>query len=208
MLKHCIACAEEILEEAKLCKHCGTLQDGSNLPNTNKKGSSKKRALVITLVGVAILTAGLTLATIAFQAVEQERLQQELAAEQEAEAAAAAEKAREEFENQEERREEEAEQREREREIRNRQEVVTQIEDSIDELAEEHLELGIIDGAVLSVGCTPVSGFDIENLQQSSTTFSCFVGTEDNGDGTVSGYDYTATMDWLAGSWTYRIGRG
>jgi hypothetical protein len=35
--KECIACAEEILEKAKLCKHCGTTQDSQEFQDQSAK---------------------------------------------------------------------------------------------------------------------------------------------------------------------------
>jgi hypothetical protein len=37
--KECIACSEEIKKQAKLCKHCGTLQDGSNFEKPERATS-------------------------------------------------------------------------------------------------------------------------------------------------------------------------
>jgi len=37
--KECIACSEEIKRQAKLCKHCGTLQDGSNFEKPERASS-------------------------------------------------------------------------------------------------------------------------------------------------------------------------
>jgi hypothetical protein len=38
--KNCVACAEPILTNAKLCKHCGTLQDDPRFAHEDQSGSS------------------------------------------------------------------------------------------------------------------------------------------------------------------------
>lgn len=88
-----------------------------------------------------------------------------------------------------------------------RLESVTEIETSIKTMAEEHATDGIIDGPVLSVGCSPTSGGSTDDLTALTTVFECFVANQDNGDGTSSGYYYNSTMNWSDGSFTYGLGR-
>ncbi|NGP08426.1 DUF2510 domain-containing protein [Rhodococcus sp. 14C212] len=83
---------------------------------------------------------------------------------------------------------------------------VTQIEASIKQMAEKHANSSIIDGPILSVSCSPVGGGSIDDLTELTTIFECFAATKDNGDGTMSGYKYNATMNWSTGSFTYGFG--
>lgn len=64
-LTKCIACAEEIQVDAKLCKHCNTTQDdqrflGSATGITKMKGGPRRRSLWIwlTLLVVLLLAGG------------------------------------------------------------------------------------------------------------------------------------------------------
>ena len=210
--KKCIACAEEILADALLCKHCGTRQDdGTFATNQGSNGVDANPSLVAPETkrrpkGVLVLIIILVLASIGvggyagvyLPAQEQAAAQLE---EQEAEEAAQ-KKADEEAEIQAAR-----DEMIRKNEVEARYDTIMNIQTSVGELASEHLKDGLIDGKLLGITCTPISGFQVENLAQSSTTFECFVATEDNDDGTQSGYTYSATMNWLEGSYTYRLGR-
>jgi len=119
-----------------------------------------------------------------------EKAEAEAKAEEEAQAAAA------------QRRQEAADQQERdEREL-----AVSGIETSIKTMAEEHVKEDIIEGPVLQVTCDPVNGGSTDDLTQKTTVFQCFVANEDNGDGTMSGYYYNATMNWDSGQYTYGFG--
>lgn len=80
------------------------------------------------------------------------------------------------------------------------------IEESIRVMAEGHIVDGLIDGPVLSVDCSPVNGGSTDDLTEQTTVFSCFVANIDNGDGTMTGYKYNATMNWTTGSYTYGFG--
>jgi len=89
-----------------------------------------------------------------------------------------------------------------------RAEAVTEIEKSVKTMAEEHIEEGILDGPeVLDVTCSPVAGGSIDDLAEETTVLSCFVATKDNGDGTMRGSYYNATMNWTTGEYTYGLGR-
>jgi len=80
------------------------------------------------------------------------------------------------------------------------------IEDSVKKMAQGHADDGVIDGPILDVTCSPVQGGSTDDLTESTTVFECFVANEDNGDGTMSGYTYNATMNWSTGSYTYGLG--
>nr|WP_271211543.1 DUF2510 domain-containing protein [Rhodococcus wratislaviensis]GLK37628.1 hypothetical protein GCM10017611_44930 [Rhodococcus wratislaviensis] len=84
--------------------------------------------------------------------------------------------------------------------------AVTRIEASVDSMARDHIARGLIDGTVISVTCSPVSGGSTDDLTETTTVFDCFVANENNGDGTLSGYKYNATMNWNSGQYTYGMG--
>jgi hypothetical protein len=84
--------------------------------------------------------------------------------------------------------------------------AVDGIEASVKTMAEGHATEGLIDGPIIDASCSPVGGGSMDNLDESTTVFECFVANEDNGDGTMSGYTYNATMNWSTGSYTYSLG--
>lgn len=100
---------------------------------------------------------------------------------------------------------EEEEQKERQ-ERQDRRESVTQIEESAGEMATGHVEDGVLDGEVLRVDCSPVAGGSVDDLTEKTTVFDCFVSTEENDNGTNSGYSYHATVNWDSGHFTYGLG--
>ncbi len=83
---------------------------------------------------------------------------------------------------------------------------MTGIESSIEEMANEHVAEGMLDGPVLSVTCSPVNGGSTDNLSETTTVFECFVANEDVGGGRMRGYTYHATMNWTTGKYTYGYG--
>jgi hypothetical protein len=84
--------------------------------------------------------------------------------------------------------------------------AVKELEASITTMAQDHIAKGLFDGPVLSVSCDPVGGGSTDDLTAKTTVFECFAATEDNGDGTLSGHKYHATMNWDTGQYTYGLG--
>ncbi|MGY1835064.1 DUF2510 domain-containing protein [Blastococcus sp. SYSU DS0510] len=126
-----------------------------------------------------------------------------------AEAAAAEEKAAAEEREQQEREDAAAaaaQERRDEGERSARRASVTEIEASVKAMAEGHAADDIIDGPIIDVSCSPVGGGSTDDLTEQTTVFACFVANVDNGDGTMSGYKYNATMNWSSGSFTYGLG--
>jgi hypothetical protein len=87
-----------------------------------------------------------------------------------------------------------------------RLDTVTGIESSVKKMAAHQAAVGLINGPILDSTCSPVAGGSTDDLTQATTVFSCFVGTKKNSDGTESGYNYHATMNWTTGSYTYGLG--
>lgn len=126
-----------------------------------------------------------------------------------AEQVAEAEREREEEQQREKEREEAAQRAEEaaaETERASRAAAIPEIEASVKTMAEEHAAEGLIEGPVLNVTCSPVDGGSIDDLTDLTTVFKCFAATVDNGDGTMTGFTYNATMNWSDGSYTYGLG--
>lgn len=169
---------------------------GATAPNVRPKRLPKWAKIAIAS-GAALLLAG-SLVTWQVVAAAQEADRQAAAeaaeqAEKTAAAVAAKEKA-------------DAEQRERDLKAV-REAMVAQIESSVKKMAQDHLKDGLIDGKVLGTDCSPVGGGSADPMLAPTTVFECFVATKDNGDGTQSGYYYSATMNWDSGSFTYGFGQ-
>ncbi len=177
----------------------GSQQSGSGL----KKSRRTKWFLI---VGAAVLLLGLIGGGIAWKIADSERQAEaaaQAAAEQSAaeaseeqarqEAAAAAAAAA-------------AQERADEAERASRLASIPEIEASVKAMAEDHAADGLIDGPIIEVTCSPVGGGSTDDLTQQTTVFECFAAHRDNGDGTMSGYTYNATMNWSTGSYTYGLG--
>ena len=84
--------------------------------------------------------------------------------------------------------------------------AVKEIEGSIMTMAEKQVSAGLFDGPILSVSCDPLGGGSTDDLSAKTTVFDCFAATTDNGDGTMSGKKYHATMNWDTENYTYGLG--
>ena len=156
----------------------------------------------LAIAGAVVVLLGILGGGVAWKIANDERVATAQAA------AAASEAAAEEREEQE--REEAAaaaaQERRDEADRAGRRASVSEIEASVKTMAEGHAADGIVDGPILEVSCSPVGGGSTDDLTEQTTVFECFAAYKDNGDGTMSGYTYNATMNWSSGSYTYGLG--
>ena len=80
---------------------------------------------------------------------------------------------------------------------------ISGIEKSVTKMARGHARDGVIAGWPKNTRCTPKAGQNIENLNKSTTSFSCFVITQKNANGTSRGHYYDALMNRGTGRYTY-----
>lgn len=178
----------------------GAVGETPTNPEAPKRGLSKKAIIAIAL-GFA-LAVTITVGGIAWKASADAQAAAELAASVQAEedAALAAQQERDDAEL--------AAQQERDdAERQARDDAVVDVEASVEKMATGHAADGIVDGPIINVACSPVGGGSTDDLSEKTTIFECFVANKDNGDGTMSGYYYNATMNWTSGSYTYGLGR-
>ena len=91
-------------------------------------------------------------------------------------------------------------------ERRVRRQAVKEMERTIAKDARKDVASGLLDGPIFYTTCDPLGGGSTDDLTALTTTFSCLAVTKKNGDGTVSGYAYHATMNWSEGSYSWGIG--
>ena len=88
-----------------------------------------------------------------------------------------------------------------------RKSAVPDIEDSIAEMASDQIREGLISGKLINVECSPVAGYSLDDIAETTTEFTCFAATRDNGDGTQSGFYYEALMNWETSRYSFGLQR-
>lgn len=89
-----------------------------------------------------------------------------------------------------------------------REASVDQLESDIKKMAQQDVKEGLLDGPILGASCQPSDGSSVDDTSVSSTNFSCIAATENNSDGSQSGYRFHATMNWDTGEYQYGLGDG
>lgn len=83
--------------------------------------------------------------------------------------------------------------------------LVKDLQKSITKDANEKAATGVLDGPILRTVCTPVGGGS-EDLSEPTGKYECLAVTEDNTDGTSSGYSFDATINYEKFSYTWQLG--
>ena len=184
----CRECAAQAQTDGAFCPYCGA-------PYARKKRFTK-RVKVALAIALALLVAGGATAGVLVKQhhddqVAADKHAREVAEQEKRDAAAerAAEKKR-------------AEDLERDL----RKDTVKSLERSVTKDAKDDALTGIIDGPVLKTQCDPAGGTDIDDLSADTAEFSCLAVTKINDDGTMSGYRYTANVNFESGTYTWHFG--
>lgn len=198
----------------KVCPHCSTQTetDGDYCPQCGasyvhgRKGLSRRSKIIAAaVVGVLVLGGGAVAIVTKVNhdnQVTEDRQRAEAAAKAAAVAAAAQRRQEEQIAQQ--KADAKAERDKIERSIR--QLAVRGMRKSITKDARSRVAEGVLDGPIYGTQCDPVGGGSVSNLDAKTSRFECLAIDKKNGDGTVEGYRFTATMNWDKGSYTWRLG--
>lgn len=197
-VKVCPHCSVQSQTDGQYCPHCGASYVHG------RKGLAKRTKVIVAAVLGALVLAGAGVA-IAQKVSHDNQVAEEKRQAEAAAKAAAAQRKQEELAAQ---KEEEA-QAERDRIERSiRASAVRGMRKSITKDAKERVTEGILDGPIYGTQCDPVGGGSQDNLEAKTTKFECLAIHKKNGDGTVEGWRFSATMNWDDGSYTWRLGSG
>jgi hypothetical protein len=184
----CRECAAQAQTDGAFCPYCGAAYA--------RKKRFTKRVKIALSIALALLIAGGATAGVLIKKdhddkVAAEKHAREVAAQEKRDAATAREA-------------EKKQEADLERDLR--KDTVKSLERSVTKDAKDDAATGIIDGPVLETQCEPTAGTDIDDLSASTGEFSCLAATKINGDGTMSGYRYTATVNFESGTYTWHFG--
>ncbi len=87
-----------------------------------------------------------------------------------------------------------------------RESLIKDMQKSITKDAKKSVADDILDGPILYTQCTPLGGGSSDDLTAITGTFSCLAATKEHGDGTISGYSYSATANWDDLSYSWHLG--
>lgn len=192
----CPRCSTQSETAGEHCPHCG-----ASFVRGRKPWSKRRKRIAAVVAGILVLgggTAGIVAKVSHDDQVAEDKAEAKAAADRAAAAERAAEKAAQAKKDA-----QEAEDK-LEREIRKI--GVQGMRKSITKDAKSRVAEGVLEGPILGTQCDPVGGGSVDNLGAKTTKFECLAINEKNGDGTVSGYTFNATMNWDTGSYTWRLG--
>jgi hypothetical protein len=193
-------------EPTRVCPHCATVSHtaGDYCPQCGKslikKSRLSKRVRVGLGVGVLVLLLGGAGAAVAIKHREDEETKKKHAA-----ALVAARHRQEQAETA--KREAEDEQRtKRESEEAERRSNEKELERGVEQDAKKLVSEETLSEPILGASCSPVSGGSSTELRSSTGTYDCIAITKRESGGGVSGYRFSATIDFAHGSFTYHLG--
>jgi hypothetical protein len=192
--KVCPKCSVQETTAGEFCPHCGARY-------AKKRRSKRTKVTALAALGALVLAGGATAAVLkvssddAAQQKRDERHQAEVAAE-----AAQAAQAKREAQAKEVADHEAAAQRKLDRQLSSI--IVHEMEKRITKDAKKDVDLGVLEGPILGTDCSPAAG----GGTKSATPYDCMAITTRNDDGTIQGYNFSATANMKNGSFTWKLG--
>ncbi len=98
----------------------------------------------------------------------------------------------------------EAQQAETERQVEERLGSEREMQKSITKWARELVSDGTLNGPILRTSCTPIGGGS-QDLSEVTVKYECLAITNDNSDGTSTGYGVEATMNFSTGEYQWGL---
>lgn len=195
-IKVCPHCSVQSKTDGDYCPHCG-----ASFVHGRKGLSKRTKVIVFSIVGVLVLAgAGVGVA----QKISHDNQVTEDKQRAEAAAKAAAEQRKQEEAAAKAAQDQQDLKDSLERSVR--RSSVREMRKSITKDAKKRVAEGVLDGPIYGTQCNPVGGGSQDNLEAKTTKFECLAINKKNGDGTVEGWRFSATMNWDEGSWTWRLG--
>jgi hypothetical protein len=193
-------------EPTRVCPHCATVSHtaGDYCPQCGKslikKPRLSKRARVGLGVGLLVLLIGAAGAAVEIKHHEDEESKKKHAA-----TLVAARHRQEQSETA--KREAEDEQRvKRESEESERRSNEKELERGVEKDAKKLVSEETLSEPILGATCSPASGGSSTELKSSTGTYDCIAITKHESGGGVSGYRFSATINFADGSFTYHLG--
>jgi hypothetical protein len=87
-----------------------------------------------------------------------------------------------------------------------RSDVIRSLERSVAKDAKKDVSLGVIDGPIVKTQCDPTGSVDVEDLAVDTADYECIAANKTNADGTLSGYRFSASVNFADSSYTWHLG--
>ncbi len=198
----CPHCAALSQVAGDFCPECGRRFFGESSPS---RLSGRAKIAILGVVALLVLGAAGAAVAIKLHHDNQVTAQRRAAAAARARAAAVA-LAGQRAAAQAKQQQQQQQQQQQAAETTTRQGEETTLQQSITKDAQQQVNNGVLTGPILSTTCTPVSGGSSTNLSSSTGTYECIAANKINSDGTSSGYRFSGTIDFSAGTETWHLG--
>jgi hypothetical protein len=84
--------------------------------------------------------------------------------------------------------------------------IVEDMQASMTKDARKDVSDGVLDGPIKKTECTPVGGGSNDLLEDTTGQFSCIAVNKISSDGTESGYQFTAVVNWTTTQYSWHLG--